>query len=91
MSAMTTDEEDVVYIIGILQSATPQNVPEVESLNDKIIRVCKDSGIKIKQYLMHYTRQEDWVEHFGTKWSDFSKRKDRFDPKKLLSPGQDIF
>ncbi|CAN6864099.1 hypothetical protein Bca4012_041897 [Brassica carinata] len=91
MSAMVTDEEDVVYIIGILQSATPQNVPEVESLNDSIIRVCKDSGIKIKQYLMHYTRKEDWVEHFGTKWSDFSKRKDLFDPKKLLSPGQDIF
>ncbi|KAL0694125.1 hypothetical protein Bca4012_061305 [Brassica carinata] len=92
MSAMVTDEEDVVYVIGILPSvASSQNVPEVESVNDKIIRACKDSGIKIKQYLMHYTRQEDWVEHFGSKWSDFSKRKDLFDPKKLLAPGQDIF
>ncbi|CAH8262753.1 unnamed protein product [Arabidopsis lyrata] len=92
MSAMIPEiDEDVIYIIGLLQSATPQNLPEMESVNEEIIRFCKDSGIKIKQYLMHYTRKEDWIEHFGSKWDDFSKRKDLFDPKKLLSPGQDIF
>ncbi|KAL1218340.1 Cytokinin dehydrogenase 2 [Cardamine amara subsp. amara] len=91
MSAMIPDEEDVVYIIGILQSANPQTLLEVESVNDKMIRFCKDSGIKIKQYLMHYTKKEEWVEHFGPKWADFSKRKDMFDPMKLLAPGQDIF
>lgn len=91
MSAMIPDGEEVVYIIGILQSANPQNLQEVESINDKIIKFCKDSGIKIKQYLMHYTRKEDWIEHFGSKWADFSKRKQQFDPKKLLAPGQDIF
>jgi cytokinin dehydrogenase len=92
MSAMIPEiDEDVIYIIGLLQSATPKDLPEVESVNEKIIRFCKDSGIKIKQYLMHYTSKEDWIEHFGSKWDDFSKRKDLFDPKKLLSPGQDIF
>lgn len=92
MSAMIPEiDEDVIYIIGLLQSATPQNLPEIESVNEKIIRFCKDSGIKIKQYLMHYTRKEEWIEHFGSKWDDFSKRKELFDPKKLLSPGQDIF
>ncbi|KAG7584405.1 FAD-linked oxidase-like C-terminal [Arabidopsis suecica] len=92
MSAMIPEtDEDVIYIIGLLQSATPQNLPEMESVNEEIIRFCKDSGIKIKQYLMHYTRKEDWIEHFGSKWDGFSKRKDLFDPKKLLSPGQDIF
>ncbi|CAN7047628.1 hypothetical protein BRARA_G00170 [Brassica rapa] len=90
MSAMIPDE-DIFYVVGLLQSASSQNVQEVESVNEAIIRFCKDSGIKIKQYLMHFTRKEDWVEHFGSKWGAFSKRKDLFDPKKLLSPGQDIF
>ncbi|KAG2323522.1 hypothetical protein Bca52824_016735 [Brassica carinata] len=90
MSAVIPDE-DVFYVVGLLQSASPQNVAEVERVNETIIRFCKDSGIKIKQYLMHFTRKEDWVEHFGSKWGDFFKRKDLFDPKKLLSPGQDIF
>ncbi|XP_056843079.1 cytokinin dehydrogenase 2-like [Raphanus sativus] len=90
MSAMIPDE-DVFYVVGLLQSASPQNVQEVESVNETIIMFCKESGIKIKQYLMHYTRKEDWIEHFGPKWGDFSKRKDLFDPKKILSPGQDIF
>lgn len=91
MSAVIPNEEDVFYIIGILQSANQQDLQEIQSANDKIIRFCKESGIKIKQYLMHYTKKEDWVEHYGSKWHDISKRKDMFDPKKLLSPGQDIF
>ncbi|ESQ50496.1 hypothetical protein EUTSA_v10023158mg [Eutrema salsugineum] len=90
MSA-TIPNGDVIYIVGILHSTSPKKLPEVESINEKIISFCKESGIKIKQYLMHYTRKEDWIQHFGSKWSDFSKRKDLFDPKKLLSPGQDIF
>ncbi|KFK40311.1 hypothetical protein AALP_AA3G358400 [Arabis alpina] len=92
MSAVIPNDEDVIYIVGILQYSTNQEkLQEIKSVNEKIIRFCKNSGIKIKQYLMHYSRKEDWVEHFGSKWSDFSKRKDMFDPKKLLSPGHDIF
>lgn len=88
---MIPDGEDVIYVIGILQSANKHNLPEIESVNKKIIRFCKESGIEIKQYLMHYTKKEDWIEHFGSKWCDFSKKKGLFDPKKMLSPGQDIF
>ncbi|KFK29530.1 hypothetical protein AALP_AA7G146300 [Arabis alpina] len=91
MSAMIP-EEDVFYVIGFLQSAGgSQNWQELENVNDKIIQFCDDSGIKIKEYLMHYTRKEDWIKHFGAKWDDFLRKKIMFDPKKLLSPGQDIF
>ncbi|ESQ54266.1 hypothetical protein EUTSA_v10024918mg [Eutrema salsugineum] len=91
MSAMIPDE-DVFYVIGLLHSAGgSQNWEELDNLNDKIIHFCDTSGIKIKEYLMHYTRKEDWVQHFGPKWGDFLRRKIMFDPKKLLSPGQDIF
>lgn len=85
-------EEDVFYVIGFLQSAGgSHNWQELEKVNDKIIQFCDSSGIKIKEYLMHYTRKEDWVKHFGPKWNDFLRKKIMFDPKKLLSPGQDIF
>ncbi|CAH2077564.1 unnamed protein product [Thlaspi arvense] len=91
MSAMIPDE-DVFYVIGFLQSAGgSHNWQDLEILNNKIIQFCDNSGIKIKEYLMHYTRKEDWIKHFGAKWSDFLRRKMMFDPKKLLSPGQDIF
>ncbi|XP_010438272.1 PREDICTED: cytokinin dehydrogenase 4-like [Camelina sativa] len=91
MSTMSPDE-DVFYVIGLLQSAGgSQNWQELENLNDKIIQFCENSGIKIKEYLMHYTRKEDWIKHFGPKWDDFLRRKIMFDPKRLLSPGQDIF
>ncbi|XP_010451118.1 PREDICTED: cytokinin dehydrogenase 4-like, partial [Camelina sativa] len=91
MSTMSPDE-DVFYVIGLLQSAGgSQNWQELENLNDKIIQFCENSGIKIKEYLMHYTRKEDWIKHFGPKWYDFLRRKIMFDPKRLLSPGQDIF
>ncbi|KAL1210614.1 Cytokinin dehydrogenase 4 [Cardamine amara subsp. amara] len=91
MSTMTPDE-DIFYVIGLLQSAGgSHNWQELESLNDKIIQFCENSGIMIKEYLMHYTRKEDWIKHFGPKWADFVRRKMMFDPKKLLSPGQEIF
>ncbi|CAN7119598.1 unnamed protein product [Brassica rapa subsp. narinosa] len=91
MSAMIPNE-DVFYVVGFLQSAGgSHNFEELESLNDRIINFCNNSGIKIKEYLMHYTKKEDWIKHFGPKWSDFSRRKMMFDPEKLLSPGQDIF
>ncbi|CAN8230057.1 unnamed protein product [Cochlearia groenlandica] len=91
MSTMTPDE-DVFYVIGLLQSAGgSNNWQELENLNDNIIKFCDKSKINIKEYLMHYTKKEDWIKHFGSKWSDFTRRKMMFDPKKLLSPGQDIF
>ncbi|CAN8257601.1 unnamed protein product [Cochlearia groenlandica] len=91
MSAMIPNE-DVIYIVGLLQSANQHNLLEVlESVNKEIIKFCKESSIEIKQYLMHYTKKEDWIEHFGAKWDGFLKKKNMFDPNKLLSPGQDIF
>ncbi|KAJ4871766.1 Cytokinin dehydrogenase 4 [Raphanus sativus] len=91
MSAMIPNE-DVFYVIGFLQSAGgSNNWEDLQNLNDRIINFCDNSGINIKEYLMHYTRKEDWIKHFGPKWNDFLRRKMMFDPEKLLSPGQDIF
>ena len=33
----------------------------------------------------------DWQQHYGESWSEFAKRKQRFDPDNILSPGSGIF
>ncbi|KAF9686779.1 hypothetical protein SADUNF_Sadunf02G0025200 [Salix dunnii] len=94
-SAMTPDE-DVFYLVALLRSAL-DNGEETQSLeyltnqNHKILRFCDDAGIKVKQYLPHYTTQEEWMDHFGDKWDQFYRRKMEFDPRHILATGQRIF
>ncbi|KNA16854.1 hypothetical protein SOVF_085440 [Spinacia oleracea] len=91
MSAVTPDE-DVFYTLGLLHSSGFDDWEKLERKNEEILKYCDKNGIKIKQYLPHYTTKEDWVTHFGSKkWSIFQQRKTLFDPKMILSPGQNIF
>ncbi|GER51427.1 cytokinin oxidase/dehydrogenase [Striga asiatica] len=91
MSAVTPDE-DIFYGLGLLHSTPKDAYQSIDDFNNEILDVCKKWDIKIKQYLPHYTTQEDWINHFGlVKWDTFMKRKKLFDPKKILAPGQKIF
>lgn len=90
MSAVTPNEE-VFYSIGLLRSAVAGDWEHLERQNDEILSFCSQEGIEFKQYLPHYTTQMDWMKHFGAKWDVFVDRKRRYDPKGLLSPGQQIF
>ncbi|KAL7590881.1 hypothetical protein Lser_V15G32842 [Lactuca serriola] len=94
MSATIPDEdEDVFYTIGLLHSArNTEDGKIIDDQNKKILNVCAEIGIEIKQYLpRYYTTKEEWIKHFGAKWSLFEERKAKYDPKMLLSPGQRIF
>ncbi|WOL09060.1 cytokinin dehydrogenase 6 [Canna indica] len=90
MSAAIPNEE-VFYTVGLLRFATAENWKFLDGQNDEILRFCEEAGIEMKQYLPHYTTQEDWKKHFGDKWDRFAELKRKFDPKVLLSPGQHIF
>ncbi|XP_052137021.1 cytokinin dehydrogenase 1 [Oryza glaberrima] len=92
MSAVTPEgEEEVFYVVSLLFSAVANDVAALEAQNRRILRFCDLAGIGYKAYLAHYDSRGDWVRHFGAKWDRFVQRKDKYDPKKLLSPGQDIF
>uniref|UniRef100_A0A0E0JF21 cytokinin dehydrogenase n=1 Tax=Oryza punctata TaxID=4537 RepID=A0A0E0JF21_ORYPU len=92
MSAVTPEgEEEVFYVVSLLFSAVANDVAALEAQNRRILRFCDLAGIGYKAYLAHYASRGDWVRHFGAKWDRFVERKDKYDPKKLLSPGQDIF
>ncbi|XP_050212816.1 cytokinin dehydrogenase 5 [Mercurialis annua] len=94
-SAVTPDEE-VFYLVALLRSALDngehtQTLQYLTNQNRQILRFCDDSGIKVKQYLPHYATQQDWMDHFGDKWSTFYHNKMEFDPRRILATGQRIF
>ncbi|KAL5721547.1 cytokinin dehydrogenase [Ranunculus cassubicifolius] len=91
-------EDNVLYIVGMLRSANPKTCsqPCLDYLleqNHKIVKAAIDPamGIVGKQYLPHYTQEEQWRAHFGGKWMNFMARKQDFDPLNILAPGQAIF
>ncbi|XP_062208362.1 cytokinin dehydrogenase 1-like [Phragmites australis] len=90
MSA-ATPAEDVFYVVSMLFSSVANDLVRLQAQNRRILRFCDLAGIGYKEYLVHYTSRGDWVRHFGGKWGWFVAMKDKYDPKKLLSPGQDIF
>nr|ABH07114.1 cytokinin oxidase/dehydrogenase 1 [Triticum aestivum] len=90
MSAVTPAEK-VFYAVSLLFSSVADDLKRLEAQNQKILRFCDLAGIGYKEYLAHYTAHGDWVRHFGGKWNRFVEMKDKYDPKRLLSPGQDIF
>lgn len=85
------EEEEVFYTVGFLHSSGFDEWKTFDDQNKEILELCKKVGIRVKQYLPYYKTQQDWINHFGSKWKAFRDRKIMFDPKKILSPGQRIF
>ncbi|KAJ0799666.1 putative cytokinin dehydrogenase [Helianthus annuus] len=92
-SVISEEDEDVFYTVGLLHAArNVEDLKMIENQNKKILELCDEIGIKIKQYLPRYNEtKEEWMKHFGAKWSLFEERKAKYDPKMILSPGQKIF
>ncbi|XP_073288292.1 cytokinin dehydrogenase 5-like [Primulina huaijiensis] len=95
-NSAVTPNENVFYLVAFLRSALDngdetQTLKFLENQNKQILRFCKDKGIEAKQYLPHYTTQQEWMHHFGDKWELFSERKMKFDPRNILANGQGIF
>ncbi|CAN1314584.1 Cytokinin dehydrogenase 5, partial [Linum perenne] len=98
-SAVTPEEEEeVFYVVALLRSAVEEGGEESRTLeylkkqNSEIVRYCDEEGIKVKQYLPHYTTEKEWAKHFGdNKWEMFKEKKMRFDPRRILATGQRIF
>ncbi|CAL5384864.1 unnamed protein product [Camellia sinensis] len=95
-TSVVTPDEEVFYLVALLRSALDtgdetQTLEYLSNQNRQILKLCDDAGISIKQYLPHYTTQQEWMDHFGDKWSLFHRRKMEFDPRRILATGQCIF
>ncbi|KAL6226696.1 hypothetical protein ACLB2K_000657 [Fragaria x ananassa] len=84
-------EEDVFYVVALLHSSGLEEWQLFDEVNAQILQFCNDTGIEIKQYLPHYEKQQDWTDHFGSKWQTFQEMKVKYDPNKILAPGQRVF
>ncbi|RWR78573.1 cytokinin dehydrogenase 3-like protein [Cinnamomum micranthum f. kanehirae] len=88
--------ENILYIVGMLQSANPNTCSSkcLQGLlqkNRRLVEGATHPQIGAKQYLPHYTQEAQWRDHFGSSWDRFLVRKSEFDPLSILAPGQAIF
>ncbi|XP_057469506.1 cytokinin dehydrogenase 5 [Actinidia eriantha] len=95
-SSVVVPDEEVFYLVALLRSALDtgeetQTLEYLSNQNRQILRFCDEAGINVKQYLPHYTSDEEWMDHFGDKWALFHQRKIEFDPRRILTTGQRIF
>ncbi|KAL5705601.1 cytokinin dehydrogenase [Ranunculus cassubicifolius] len=96
-TSVVTPDEDIFYLVALLRSAldssdVSQTLDHLRNQNRRILKYCDEVGIKVKQYLPHFTTQKEWKNHFGDeKWNLFLRRKIEFDPKQILATGQRIF
>ncbi|XP_068472631.1 cytokinin dehydrogenase 9-like [Phaseolus vulgaris] len=95
-TSLVTPEEDVFYLVAFLSSAVPNctganSLEHIVSQNKRIIEFYTSAQLKVKQYLPHYSTQEEWQAHFGSQWEVFVERKKAYDPLALLAPGHRIF
>lgn len=89
-------EEDIFYLVAFLASAVPSsNGPDglehILSQNKRILEYCERADLGVKQYLPHYSTQEEWRVHYGPQWEIMLQRKSVYDPLAILAPGQGIF
>ncbi|KAE9588524.1 hypothetical protein Lal_00002942 [Lupinus albus] len=93
--SVVVPESNIFYIIALLRFIPPPpKGPPSELLvaqNHAIIQLCYNKGFDFKLYLPHYQSQENWMRHYGDKWSRFVDRKAVFDPLAILAPGQRFF
>ncbi|XP_020230814.1 cytokinin dehydrogenase 1 [Cajanus cajan] len=95
-TSLVTPEEDVLYLVAFLSSAVPNStgadsLEHILAQNKRIIDFCNRAQLRVKQYLPHYSTEEEWKAHFGSQWEAFVERKRAYDPLALLAPGHKIF
>ncbi|KAL2952632.1 hypothetical protein AAZX31_19G122100 [Glycine max] len=95
-TSLVTPEEDVFYLVALLSSALPNStcadsLEHILAQNNRIIDFYTGAQLRVKQYLPHYSTQEEWQVHFGSRWEAFVERKRAYDPLALLAPGHRIF
>ncbi|HEY9377978.1 MAG TPA: FAD-binding protein [Jiangellaceae bacterium] len=88
-------DQRVVFLLALLRTAVPvPSVPSVDEMlrsNRELFEQARDVGGK--QYpigAIPFTRS-DWRDHFGDQWDRLVAAKRRYDPNRILTPGQGIF
>ncbi|MGP3915418.1 FAD-binding protein [Nonomuraea sp. 10N515B] len=86
-------EDDVAFLVNLVRF--PKNDPSLANDLVEANRVVYDrvraAGGRSYPVSAVALTQADWKDHFGPAWPAVLDAKDRFDPRHLLSPGQEMF
>ena len=84
--------EESACLFNLMTTITkPETTKHMVDQNRQFFDRARELGGKhLPVSAMPLTKQ-DWREHFGSAWEQFSQAKRRFDPDNILSPGLGIF
>jgi FAD/FMN-containing dehydrogenase len=87
-------EGPVFFLLALLRAVSPPDDADVVRLiaaNDALYaRVRAVGGVQYPVNALHL-RPADWRAHYGDRWPAVRDAKDRYDPRRVLTPGQGIF
>ncbi|ATB33507.1 FAD-binding protein [Melittangium boletus] len=85
--------EQRLFLFDILPLASPTPATAKRRVEDNQRLHARAIGLGGKKYTIAAIpfTPADWREYFGPDWSLFEQRKARFDPRRVLTPGQGIF
>jgi cytokinin dehydrogenase len=90
---VVTPPEEILYLFSLLRTAPPDanTVQALVTANRTLFEQARDLGGTHYPVGSIPLSQADWIQHFGADWQHFLRQKARYDPRKLLTPGQGIF
>jgi FAD/FMN-containing dehydrogenase len=87
-------EGPVFFLLALLRAVSPPDDARAERLvaeNDALYaRVRAVGGVHYPVNALHLS-PADWRAHYGDRWPAFRRAKARYDPRRVLTPGQGIF
>lgn len=86
-------DSDVVFLFDLLRfaPADPVIVEGLVAQNRALFERARALGAKKYAISAIPFSLADWIQHFGASFPAFVVRKARFDPRRVLTPGQEIF
>ena len=84
---------ELIWQFNILRNALPTAAPAEEMVRDNrtlLGRARRVGGLDYPVGATPVSRNE-WARHYGRAWPAFVRAKRRYDPARILSPGQGIF
>ena len=91
------DGTDWIYLFDILTASLTPSGPDptftsrMLARNRRLFEKARDTGgTRYPIGAIEFTH-EDWVRHYGDLWPELVRRKRRFDPDNILTPGPGIF
>ena len=86
-------DSDLIWQCDILRNALPTTISAEEMVNDNrslLRRARRVGGVAYPVGATPVTQRE-WARHYGSAWPAFVRAKRRYDPQRILAPGQGIF